>query len=147
MPALPRTTTRSLTRTQSRTGSRSSRWLASGAIVVGLLVSGCGSNADDAGPGFSATDTAESATYEYTIPVGAGVALDEGTPLSILPAELEVTVGETIKIVNEDDRGHNVGPWFVGAGETLRQAFTSEGEFEGSCTVHPSGTFVLHVEA
>lgn len=135
--------TRAIRRFQA---SRPSRWLAAGAVAVSVLVAGCGSS-DDAGPGFSATETAETATYEYTIPVGAGIALDEGTPLSILPAELEVTVGETIKIVNEDDRGHNVGPWFVGAGETLRQSFTSEGTFEGSCTVHPSGTFVLHVEA
>lgn len=91
------------------------------------------------------TDIAGAATYEYTIPAGAGEALDAGTPLEIVPAEMEVTVGETIRIVNEDDRGHNVGPWFVGAGETMNQTFTSAGEFEGVCTVHPSGQLVLVV--
>jgi plastocyanin len=119
--------------------------LAAVACAVGLLAAGCGTDSDEAGPGFSEIENTDAATYEYTIPAGAGLALDDGTPLTILPAELDVTVGETIRIVNEDDRGHNVGPWFVGAGETLRQAFTSEGTFEGSCTVHPSGTFVLHV--
>jgi hypothetical protein len=53
--------------------------------------------------------------------------------------------GETIRIVNEDDRGHNVGPWFVGANETLNQEFSSAGEFEGVCTVHPSGQLILIV--
>jgi plastocyanin len=54
-------------------------------------------------------------------------------------------VGETIRIVNDDDRGHNVGPFFVGAGETLSQRFSSAGEFVGVCTVHPSGQIVLVV--
>lgn len=79
------------------------------------------------------------ASYAYLIPAGAGLALDAGTPLEILPARLDASVGETIEIVNEDDRGHLVGPWFVGGGETLRQTFTSAGEFLGECTVHPSG--------
>lgn len=79
------------------------------------------------------------AEYSFVIPEGAGLALDAGTPLEVLPGRLDATVGETIQIVNEDDRGHLVGPWFVGAGETLRQTFTSPGEFIGECTVHPSG--------
>lgn len=96
-------------------------------------------------PGFGTVMGSDSATYEYVIPPGAGDALDAGTPLSILPGELTATIGQTIKIVNNDRRGHNVGPWFVGANETVRQEFTSEGTYEGLCTVHPSGAFVLNV--
>lgn len=120
------------------------RALAAGVASVVLLVA-CGSDDDAAGPGIAAVDDVDSATYEFVIPVGAGDALDEGVPLEILPGELEVTVGETIRIVNEDDRGHLVGPWFVGAGETVTQEFASAGEFEGECTVHPSGQLVLMV--
>lgn len=85
------------------------------------------------------------ADYHYVIPVGAGEALDRGEPLEILPAELEVQVGEVLEIRNDDDRGHTVGPFFVGAEETLRQQFTSPGEYIGTCTVHPSGEIVLTV--
>ena len=85
------------------------------------------------------------ADYQFTIPAGAGSSLDAGEPLEILPAELEVHVGEVIEIVNEDDRGHLVGPFFVGAGETLRQRFASAGTFIGECTVHPSGQIELVV--
>ncbi|MGA9278480.1 cupredoxin domain-containing protein, partial [Ilumatobacter sp.] len=99
------------------------------------------------GPGFGFESGAAAATYEFTIPAGAGEALDAGEPLEILPATLDVNVGETIEIVNLDDRGHNVGPWFVGADETIRQEFTSPGSFEGVCTVHPSGELVLNVSA
>ncbi len=115
--------------------------------VASLGVVGCRGGDGAAGPGLTPTEQAGAATYEYTIPLGAGEALDAGNPLEILPAELSTKVGETIRIVNDDDRGHNVGPWFVGANETLNQEFTSPGEFEGVCTVHPSGQLVLVVEA
>ncbi len=118
-------------------------------VLLGLVlcVAACGGHDASSAPGISAVDSIATATYDYTIPAGAGEALDAGTPLEILPAELDAHVGETIRIVNNDDRGHNVGPFFVGAGETMTQQFASPGEFVGVCTVHPSGQFVLHVEA
>ena len=115
--------------------------------TFGVLV-GCGD--DTSQPGTEAVDDvddAATATFEYVIPVGAGEALDAGTPLEILPAELQVNVGDTIRIENQDDRGHTVGPFFVGANETLTQRFSTPGEFEGVCTVHPSGELVLIVNA
>ena len=114
------------------------------AAGLALLVGACG---DDGGDGtFGVEDAAEGAAdYAFVIPVGAGEALDAGEPLEILPAELDVEVGEVIEIVNEDDRGHLVGPWFVGAHETLRQQFASPGEYIGVCTVHPSGQIVVTV--
>lgn len=111
------------------------------AVAVAPLVA-CGG--DDA-----ALDVGEAgeepADYQYVIPVGAGEALDRGEPLEILPGELQVEVGEVIEIENQDDRGHTVGPFFVGGNETLRQQFTSPGEYIGICTVHPSGEIVLTV--
>lgn len=119
---------------------------AAAAVVFGLVaLAACGD--DDGGTlQVSAAADADAATYEYVIPSGAGEALDAGEPLEILPGELTVTVGETIRIVNDDARGHTVGPFFVGAGETLTQEFAAPGEFEGVCTVHPSGELVLVVE-
>lgn len=135
-------------RTAHRT--RVPRWRASVApLLIGLAVltfAACGSDGTG-NPGFADQAATSEATYSFTIPLGAGEALDEGTPLEILPAELNAHVGETIEIVNLDERGHNVGPWFVGEGETVRQEFTSPGVFEGVCTVHPSGELVLRVEA
>ncbi len=122
----------------------SSRWIAG--LVSGLLLVACGSDSSSE-PAAEAIDSVDTATYEFVIPAGAGEALDAGTPLEILPGELDVRVGETIRIVNEDDRGHTVGPFFVGANETLTQRFSSPGEFVGVCSVHPSGEIVLVVEA
>ena len=109
------------------------------------VVAGCGDDASQ--PATVAVTVADAATFEYVIPAGAGEALDAGTPLEILPAELQVNVGDTIRIENQDDRGHTVGPFFVGANETLTQRFSTPGEFVGVCTVHPSGELVLIVNA
>ena len=122
-------------------------------LVVTMLASafalgaaaGCGD--DPSQPATVAVTVSEAATFEYVIPAGAGEALDAGTPLEILPAELQANVGDTIRIENQDDRGHTVGPFFVGANETLTQRFSTPGEFEGVCTVHPSGQLVRIVNA
>ena len=127
---------------------RSARFAAVLVGAVSLLVTaGCGSDDGGSAPEIAPADSVAVATYEFTIPAGAGAALDAGTPLEILPAELDARVGESIRIVNNDDRGHNVGPFFVGARETMTQRFSSPGEFVGVCTVHPSGQFVLVVTA
>jgi plastocyanin len=126
------------------------RVTAGAVLVLGLfaapVLAACGSDGASQ-PATEAVADTDNVTFEYVIPVGAGEALDAGTPLEILPAELEVDVGDTIRIENQDDRGHTVGPFFVGANETLTQRFSTPGEFEGVCTVHPSGQLVLVVNA
>ncbi len=110
--------------------------------VLAMVLGSCGG---DSSIDVSRDESVSDADYAYEIPAGAGEAIDRGEPLEILPGELEVRVGEVIEIVNLDDRGHLVGPFFVGAHETLRQKFSSAGEFIGVCTVHPSGELVLTV--
>lgn len=100
--------------------------------------------ADDL-PGMGVVIGGQQATYEYVIPPGAGDALAAGEPLRIVPGRFEAKVGESVRIVNQDRQGHNVGPWYVGPNETLFQKFTSPGVYEGLCTVHPSGAMILEV--
>ncbi len=114
------------------------------ALVAAIaLLSGCGD--DETSLHLDEEVSAVEADYHFVIPLGAGEALDAGTPLEILPARLDTKVGELLEIVNEDARGHLIGPFFVGAHETLRQRFAAPGEFEGVCTVHPSGEIVVAV--
>jgi len=123
---------------------KTARELALSASIL-LAVAGCGGDSTS----FEQVDASAEviADYEFVIPMGAGLALDAGTPLEILPGDFDARVGQTIQIANEDDRGHLVGPWFVGAGETMRQTFKTPGEFIGECTVHPSGQIVVTVTA
>lgn len=85
--------------------------------------------------------------YGYLIPLGSGDRIRGGEPLALLPAELDVHVGEVIQIVNADSEGHFIGIFYVGPGETVTQRFASPGEFVGNCSVHPSGQITLRVDA
>lgn len=113
-----------------------------GAVAAGrALVSGDGAGG---GPGaVSAAGT--TADWSYAIPSGTGARLDGGEAVEILPARIDARVGETIRIVNRDDRGYLLGPFYVGPRETLTQRFVSPGTFRGECAVHPSGQLVLVV--
>jgi len=85
------------------------------------------------------------ADYEYEIPPGTGGRTDAGEELDIFPLLLEVRVGESIRIVNNDDRDHLIGAFFVGAGETLTQEFVSSGVLTGECSIRPGSSFTVQV--
>lgn len=114
------------------------------AALLALVVVSCGGDSRNGALVVPDAD-ADTFDYDYDIPPGTGERYDKGELIEIVPASLQVKVGEVLRIVNRDDRDHLVGPFFVGAGETLVQRFASPGEFEGLCTVHPSGSFVLTV--
>lgn len=107
-------------------------------------ISSC-TNSSTARPGIGAADSEAVPDYDYVIPMGTGAQLDAGERVEIIPADLQVRVGEVLRIINEDNRGHVIGAFYVAAGETLRQRFASPGVLEGECSVHPSGSFTLTV--
>lgn len=112
-------------------------------LAAATMTAACSSDAEQITA--QNVDGVETATFEYTIPAGAGAANLRGEPLNILPAVLDAHVGDTIRLINEDDQGHLVGPFYVGAGETLTQAFSSPGTFIGECSVHEDGQVTLNV--
>jgi plastocyanin len=113
------------------------------ALCVAVLAA-CGD--DRSGALVEPVDASNPADYVYVIPEGTAARIASGEPIAILPAELDVRVGETISIVNEDVEGHFVGIFYVGAGETVSQRFASPGEYVGQCSVHPSGLLTLRVD-
>ncbi len=85
-------------------------------------------------------DSSGEADHQFVIPAGAGASIEAGEEINILPEVLEVRVGETIEIVNDDDQLHFVGPFTVGEGESLRQRFSESGESIGICSAHVLGS-------
>jgi plastocyanin len=77
--------------------------------------------------------------YRVDIPAGTADRVDRGEMVELIPADLQLRKGSTFVVVNEDTRMHEVGPFTVRAGETLRYQFDDYGTFVGTCTVHPSG--------
>lgn len=112
-------------------------------VVLSVLLTGC--TAARSGP-LVVDESSESAPdYEYIIPNHTGDQIRNGEAIEILPPELNVRVGEVIRIVNEDSEGHFVGIFYVAANQELVQRFYAPGEFSGTCTVHPSGQITLTV--
>lgn len=118
-------------------------------VLIGAFLIGQSTRDDEATGSLQLESAADVTAFEhdYTIPPGTADRIDAGETVEIVPLELVVRVGEAIRIVNDDDEGHVVGVFFVGAGETMTQRFTAPGELSGDCSVHSGGEFTLRVEA
>ncbi|MFV0309171.1 MAG: hypothetical protein ACK5OX_15670 [Desertimonas sp.] len=120
-------------------------------LVCGVLLGGISvavltwSGRDDDRLALVGADASSEPTVDVTIPAGTGERLDRGEPVSVLPRRLVVNVGDTIRIENQDDRAHLAGPFYIGAGETLRQTFANAGEITGACSAHPDGQITIVV--
>lgn len=86
-------------------------------------------------------------TEQVVVDVAPGTAdrLAAGEMIELLPRTLEVSVGDSLEVRNRDDVIHEVGPYTVAPGQTLRQTFTSPGTIEGLCTLHDSGAITIVV--
>ena len=82
-------------------------------------------------------DDPDAIEYVVEVPAGPGRRIANGETVELIPAEVELSVGDTIVIANADDQLHEVGPFSVRAGETLRYTFDRAGTYLGNCTVHP----------
>jgi hypothetical protein len=83
--------------------------------------------------------------YDFVIPQGTWERIMRKERVEILPARLEVRVGESIRIRNLDSHGVTAGIFYVGPQETVRMVFTSPGELSGMCQIHPDGKFTISV--
>ncbi len=120
--------------------------------AIASVVAGCGHSAggadSDQVPELEVVDADATSgyDYDYVIPDGTGHRLDLGEEVEIVPAELDVEVGERIRIVNEDERGAAVGIFWVPAGRTVALEFTAPGTLSGECDIHPDGSFTINVQ-
>lgn len=103
--------------------------------LVGLVGSGCGS------------DTAAKVDHRFVIPKGAADRISGGESIVLMPPNLKVRVGDTITVVNNDTYDQDIGPYFVRAGETLRQTFKTAGVLQGECLFASGGVFKITVSA
>ena len=71
--------------------------------------------------------------------------IDQGQTVDLMPRELNVKVGQSIRIRNQDGRDYMVGPFFVTAGQSLAMRFTHPGQLSGVCTMNPEGEFVINI--
>ena len=98
----------------------------------------------DRSSGASAASATPS-TYGVVIPKGTGKRIASGFHLFLIPADLQLHVGDSLVVVNEDTQVHEVGPFSVRPGETMVHTFVEPGRFVGACTFHPAGEVAIEV--
>lgn len=123
---------------------RPSALVAGPALVLLVLLAGLTGCADRRA-GVEWRESGRPANYDYFIPAGTAARIAAGRPFDVVPQHLDVKVGETIRIRNQDSVGAEVGVFFVGPGETVSMKFTKRGVLRGKCTVHRSGEFTINV--
>jgi hypothetical protein len=117
------------------------------ALTTGAACSSGGSSASSKPlpAQWGALKAEEQATYEYIVPYGTSVRIDQGQKVDLMPQHLDVKVGESIRIKNQDSRDYMIGPFFVTAGQSLAMRFTHAGQLSGACSMNPEGEFIINV--
>lgn len=87
--------------------------------------------------------------YWIVIPQGTRQMLLIGEDHNLMPDELRLQAsGRNVLVIRNDDiADHNIGPFFVRAGETVRQKFTQPAVFTGTCSIRHSDEIRIVVEA
>ena len=134
------------------------RWLALllACMALGLVAAGCGDDDDDGGGGGGAETTEQPAGGGDDGGGGGGggggaEVSEEG--IAFNPAEVTVSVGDTVTWTNNDSVGHDVtadsfssgDAGGMSPGDNFEHTFDEAGSFDYVCTVHPGmeGTVVV----
>jgi hypothetical protein len=72
---------------------------------------------------------------EIIVPEGTQARLDRGESVSVMPALLELHVGDRLRIDNRDVADQLVGPYFVRTGEVVEISYGAPGRYEGMCAL------------
>jgi hypothetical protein len=95
-------------------------------------------------------DIAANSAEEYwiVIPQGTREMMLMGMGDEFVPAQIRLNLNgqHTLVIRNDDFADHTIGPFFVRAGETLRQTFTEVAIIEGTCSVRHNASIRIIVE-
>lgn len=83
--------------------------------------------------GVGCADEEPPRTVEIVVPAGTQDRLDAGEEVVVMPARLELKVGDELVIRNHDDVQQSVGPHVVDAGAVLRFEYGAAGVYEGYC--------------
>jgi hypothetical protein len=87
----------------------------------------------------------EPQTIEIVVPAGTQDRLAAGETVEVMPARLELHVGDTLLIRNEDRVTQSVGPYIVAAGEETRLTYGAPGRFEGYCPLSEGNRYEIVV--
>lgn len=87
------------------------------------------------------------AVVEIVVPLGTSLRLARGEDVDVMPEELHLRVGDTLRIRNDDVAIQTVGPYVVPAGRSFELTYGSPGRFQGVCTLSGEDRYDIVVTA
>lgn len=120
-------------------------------VMGGFMLAACGDDGSATGtkgsttslPTSSAPTTSttprEPVTHDFVIPSGTAEKLARGEDVDVIPATLEVHVGDRIQVSNDDSELARLGIFDVRPGETVSMNFNTPGQMEGVIFSDDSG--------
>lgn len=106
------------------------RFLAATTSVLLLTLAACASGGE---------------VIEIVVPLGTGERLERGEVVDLMPAELNLKVGDTLRIRNDDVVFQEVGPYFVAAGQEFELTYGAPGRYEGICPLSGNQPYVINI--
>lgn len=77
-------------------------------------------------------------TFQIIIPAGAAELVAHGETIPSLPEDAVYVIGDTLEVVNQDTKDHQLGPIWVPAGATGSLVLEEANKFSFSCSFSPS---------
>lgn len=126
------------------------RWAALGVAALGVLAAWAlwASREPPAVPWVEPTLARDDPrVLAFVIPQGTARKIMAGGKVAVFPSEVTLTarVKDTLIIVNEDEIGHGVGPFWVGAGESFTLRFGTPRTYTLGCSLDPQHVFRIVV--
>ena len=84
-------------------------------------------------------------TYTIDIPPGTADAIAAGDDVNVIPDELDLTLRDTLIIVNRDSVTHTIGPFEIGPGEQSEHSFNEVAAINAYCSLHPAGSISISI--
>lgn len=94
----------------------------------------------------SSSPKREPQTVEVVVPVGTQLRLNAGEKVDVMPARIELHVGDTLLIRNYDYVAQTVGPYDVAANSEVSFTYGAPGEFEGYCPLSEGERYEIVVK-
>nr|PZN58525.1 MAG: hypothetical protein DIU68_01890 [Chloroflexota bacterium] len=87
--------------------------------------------------------------YRIIIPQGTHAEMISGHGEDLIPEEVHLSLsGQHVLVIQNDDIAHHtVGPFFIRAGETIRQEFRRPALYQGGCSIRHGAEVSIIVDA
>jgi len=86
-------------------------------------------------------------TLLFVVPADTTARILRGDKVEIMPAELQLHVGDVIRIRNEDAHPQKVGPYYVKPHSQVDVRYGAPGTFVGTCKFTRTGRYEIVVRS